>query len=473
MLKERAKEVAAAVALADMLLLCVSFFVAFQIRFHLLPRLDSSLRTAHFSNFVWLLFLSLPTFHILLRLSGIYESLRTRSFMDLPLLVAKPVALGGLFLGATIFLVQAKYFSRALFGLFLVLFYLFLFVEKLALRAFQKLARRKGFNYRNVLIVGINEGAMRLADTLTESRDFGFRVAGFVNGAGQEYAQADRHKVLGDLQDIPIILDREVIDEIIFALPLDQLAACERQILKCEEVGIKIHIRADFAQTIFSRTYLSAVSGIPILTLASTPHAASDILLKRLMDLLISGAALVLASPAMLVIALLVKLDSRGPVLFRQVRTGLNGRRFVLLKFRSMNHDAERQRAALEERNEMSGPVFKLSHDPRVTRVGSFVRRTSLDELPQLWNVLKGDMSLVGPRPPLPSEVKQYERWHRRRLSMKPGLTCLWQTRGRNHVDFDEWMKLDMEYIDNWSISQDVKILLRTIPAVLFARGAK
>jgi lipopolysaccharide/colanic/teichoic acid biosynthesis glycosyltransferase len=175
----------------------------------------------------------------------------------------------------------------------------------------------------------------------------------------------------------------------------------------------------------------------------------------------------------MLLIALLVRLDSRGPILFRQVRTGLNGRRFVLLKFRSMIHDAEHQRAALEERNEMSGPVFKLSRDPRVTRVGSFLRRTSLDELPQLWNVLKGDMSLVGPRPPLPSEVKQYERWHRRRLSMKPGLTCLWQTRGRNQVDFDEWMKLDMEYIDNWSISQDVKILLRTIPAVIFARGAK
>jgi exopolysaccharide biosynthesis polyprenyl glycosylphosphotransferase len=473
MLKERAKEVAAAVALADMLLLCLAFLVAFQIRFHLLPRLDSSLRTAHISNFVWLLVLSLPTFHILLRLSGVYESLRTRAFLDLPLLVAKPVALGGLFLGAAIFLVQAKYFSRALFILFLLLFYLFLFVEKLLLRASQKVARRRGFNYRNVLIVGINEGAMRLADALTEGRDFGFRVAGFVNGLGQEYVEADRHKVLGDLHDIPRILDREIIDEIIFALPIDQLAGCERQILKCEEVGIKIHIRADFAHSIFSRTYLSAVSGIPILTLTSTPHAASDIFLKRLMDILISSLALIVAAPAMLVIALLVKLDSRGPILFRQVRTGLNGRRFVLLKFRSMNHDAERQRAALEERNEMKGPVFKLSRDPRVTRVGGFLRRTSLDELPQLWNVLKGDMSLVGPRPPLPSEVKQYERWHRRRLSMKPGLTCLWQTRGRNQVDFDEWMRLDMEYIDNWSISQDVKILLRTIPAVLFARGAK
>jgi lipopolysaccharide/colanic/teichoic acid biosynthesis glycosyltransferase len=145
----------------------------------------------------------------------------------------------------------------------------------------------------------------------------------------------------------------------------------------------------------------------------------------------------------------------------------------VLLKFRSMVHDAERQRSALEQRNEMSGPVFKLTRDPRVTRVGVFLRRTSLDELPQLWNVLRGDMSLVGPRPPLPSEVKRYERWQRRRLSMKPGMTCLWQAGGRNEVDFDEWMRLDMEYIDTWSLTQDFKIILKTIPAVLFARGAK
>jgi len=195
--------------------------------------------------------------------------------------------------------------------------------------------------------------------------------------------------------------------------------------------------------------------------------------LKRLMDILTAFAGLLVSVPLMVIIAVLIKLESKGPVLFRQTRAGLNGRRFVLLKFRSMVDDAEHQRAALEVLNEMSGPVFKLTRDPRVTRVGAFLRRTSLDELPQLWNVLKGDMSLVGPRPPLPSEVKRYERWQRRRLSMKPGLTCLWQTSGRNEVDFDEWMRLDMEYIDTWSLTKDVKIILKTIPAVLFARGAK
>jgi exopolysaccharide biosynthesis polyprenyl glycosylphosphotransferase len=473
MLRERAREVAAAVAFCDVLLLCLAFFLAFGLRSEILPRLSRDLPGVSLSNLLWLLLLSIPTFHLLLRKGGVYKSLRTRSFLDLPVLLAKPIALGGLFLGAAIFVVQAKYFSRSLFGLFLGLFYVLLLLEKLLIRNFQRVARRRGFNFRNVLIVGINEGALRLADALGEERDFGFRVAGFVNGFGQEYIEADRYKVLGSVSDIPDIVVREIVDEIIFALPMEQLARCESQILKCEEVGTKIHIRADFAHSIFSRTYLSSVSGIPILTLTSTPHAAGDILLKRLMDVIVSFAGLVLTSPLMLIIAALIKLESKGPVLFRQVRTGLNGRRFVLLKFRSMVHDAERQQSTLEDRNEMSGPVFKLTHDPRVTQVGGFLRRTSLDELPQLWNVLMGDMSLVGPRPPLPSEVKRYERWQRRRLSMKPGMTCLWQAGGRNEVDFDEWMRLDMEYIDTWSLTQDFKIILKTIPAVLFARGAK
>ena len=387
--------------------------------------------------------------------------------------MAKPIALGGLFLGSVIFVVQAKYFSRSLFALFLAIFYLITLVEKITIRLSQRHVRRKGFNYRSVLIVGINEGALRIADALSRNREYGFKVIGFLNGYGQDYVQADNYKVLGSVEDLEQVIDRQIVDEIIFALPVDELARSEAKIVKCEEIGVKIHIRADFARSIFARAYLGSVSGIPILTLASTPHAATDIVLKRLVDVVVSTLGLVLSAPLFAVTAALIKMESQGPVLFRQVRSGLNGRRFVLLKFRSMNHDAEHQRLALEERNEMSGPVFKLQDDPRVTRVGAWLRRISLDELPQLWNVLRGDMSLVGPRPPLPSEVQKYERWQRRRLSMKPGITCLWQVNGRNDIDFDEWMKLDMEYIDNWSLVLDFKILARTVPAVLFSRGAQ
>ncbi len=472
MLKERAKEVAFLVSLTDMVLVWVSFALAFLARLTIAWLWDPGLPDLTLGHALWLPLVAMPVFYVLFAWSGLYGSLRTKSIREMPLMVGKAILLGGLILGAAIFLVQAKYFSRSLFALFLILHYALIVSEKLAIRVSQRYVRRKGFNYRTILIVGINEQGMRIADALRENREFGFKVVGMVNGYGQEYVQADEYKVLGGVEDLEKIVDSHIVDEIIFSLPLDQLVRCETQILKCEEVGLKIHLRVDFAHSLFSRTYLGTVSEIPLLTLASTPHQAAEVIVKRAVDLGVSAAALVLAAPVMAVIAALIKLESTGPVLFRQVRLGLNGRRFMLLKFRSMVHDAERQREALSGLNEMSGPVFKIANDPRVTCVGRFLRRTSLDELPQLWNVLRGDMSLVGPRPPLPSEVVKYERWQRRRLSMKPGLTCLWQVNGRNNVNFDEWMKLDMEYIDNWSLGLDLKILARTVPAVLFSRGA-
>ena len=460
------------VAFCDLLLLVTAFAMAFLIRSHSLPHQFPTLPPLVMAESLWLFVLSLPTFHLLFRLGGVYESLRARPLSGIPFLVAKPVFLGGLFLGSAIFFVQAKYFSRSLFILYLALAYLLLLGEKVIIRLLQRSVRRRGYNYRTVLIVGVNEGALRMADILTAHRELGFKVAGLVNGYGQDYVEADRYKVFGSVEDIHRIVDEQIIDEIIFALPLDEIARCESQILKCEEIGLKIHIRADIAHSLFARTYLSKVADIPILTVASTPHSAGDVGLKRLIDVTVSLVGLAFLSPLMALIAVLIKVESRGPIYFRQIRSGLNGRRFVLLKFRSMVHDAERQRKALEGLNEMSGPVFKIRNDPRITRIGAFLRRTSLDEFPQLWNVLRGDMSLVGPRPPLPSEVQRYERWQRRRLSMKPGITCLWQVSGRNAIGFDEWMKLDMEYIDNWSLRLDFKILAKTIPAVIFTRGA-
>ena len=196
-------------------------------------------------------------------------------------------------------------------------------------------------------------------------------------------------------------------------------------------------------------------------------------LVKRVMDVFLALLLTVVFSPVMLLTAILIKLTSPGPVLFKQERCGLNGRPFMMDKFRSMVDNAEQLRFELESLNEMDGPVFKSSRDPRVTAIGKLIRRFSIDEFPQLYNVLRGDMSLVGPRPPLPQEVSKYKRWQRRRLSMKPGITCLWQISGRNEVSFEDWMKLDLAYIDNWSLLLDLKILLRTVPAVLFGRGAK
>jgi len=219
---------------------------------------------------------------------------------------------------------------------------------------------------------------------------------------------------------------------------------------------------------------LTEFDGFPLLSFSTTPTNEALMFVRRILDVVLASIMLLIAGPLfMLPTAILIKLTSPGPVLFRQKRCGLNGRQFVMYKFRSMVDNAEQLRVELEALNEMDGPVFKSSSDPRITTIGKLIRRRSIDELPQLFNVLRGDMSLVGPRPPLPAEVARYERWQRRRLSMKPGMTCLWQISGRNEVSFEDWMKLDLTYIDNWSLLLDLKILLKTVPVVLLGRGAK
>jgi len=231
-----------------------------------------------------------------------------------------------------------------------------------------------------------------------------------------------------------------------------------------------------FALNIFPHTKakvdLEDLDGVPLLTFSTSPNSQLQLMAKRATDVTLSALLLFLGMPVVLVIALLVKITSGGSILFRQTRCGLNGRFFTLYKFRTMIEDAEARRRDLWHLNEMNGPVFKVRNDPRVTAFGRFLRKFSLDELPQLWNVLRGDMSLVGPRPPIPEEVAQYQRWQRRRLAMKPGLTCLWQISGRNELDFNRWIELDLEYIDSWSPSLDWKILWKTIPVVLSGRGA-
>jgi len=233
-------------------------------------------------------------------------------------------------------------------------------------------------------------------------------------------------------------------------------------------------VAVDYFKLKFSRAKQTDLGGFPLLTFESTPDRLWCLLIKRLFDAVSSGIALLVLAPIFAIIAIIIKATSKGPVFFRQKRCGLNGRTFILYKFRTMVEGAEARLDELIKHNEMNGPVFKMENDPRLTRVGKFLRKTSLDELPQLWNVFKGEMSLVGPRPPIPKEVEQYDNWQRRRLSMRPGIICLWQVNGRNRiVDFNEWARLDLEYIDNWSLGLDFKILLKTIPAVLFARGAK
>ncbi|HLK17752.1 MAG TPA: sugar transferase [Bryobacteraceae bacterium] len=321
-----------------------------------------------------------------------------------------------------------------------------------------------------VMVVGSNERARHLGSALEQSVNYGIRLMGFLDDEAGE-VELGRTYQQYPLSQLPELLRGQVIDEIIFAVDSGKLAQMEEVFLLCDEEGVRTRVVVDFFPHVNSDVYLDRLGNTPLLTFSAAPHDEIRLLLKRSTDILLAAAALVLLLPFMLLIALLIPLTSPGPAIFRQERCGLNGRRFVFYKFRSMCDNAEELKASVAHLNQKS-TAFKIPNDPRLTGLGRFLRKFSIDEWPQLWNVLKGDMSLVGPRPAVPEEVELYQRWQRRRLRMRPGLTCLWAVAGRDALDFETWMKMDMQYIDTWSLALDWKIILRTIPRVLTGRGA-
>lgn len=365
--------------------------------------------------------------------------------------------------------------SRGFLTLFAVYSWTLLCLFRLKAGRLVGIIRREFGSAHYVMVVGTGEGAQRLGRQLEQASKYGIRLRGFLD-EGQ--APANRSIRLSDgeypvypLSDLPELLHRIVIDEVIFAVSSQRLAELEETFLMCDEEGIRTRVLVDFFPHVNSDVYLDRLGSAPLLTFSAAPHDEIRLMVKRVMDFVLALAAIVLLAPLMLVIAVLIRLTSPGPAIFRQVRCGINGRKFVFYKFRSMCHNAEELKPALQHLNRKS-TAFKIPDDPRLTRLGKWLRKFSIDEWPQLWNVLRGDMSLVGPRPAVPEEVEQYKRWQRRRLRMRPGLTCLWAVEGRDRLDFDTWMRLDMQYIDNWSLSLDWKIILRTIPRVLTGKGA-
>jgi exopolysaccharide biosynthesis polyprenyl glycosylphosphotransferase len=329
-------------------------------------------------------------------------------------------------------------------------------------------------NQQTFIMIGSDPQARRVAACLTA--DWGSRNLGFLDDEPRSLdVETIGELFLGSAKELGKFLENEIVDEVIIALPRQRLASdsTTQAIRLCEAVGLDVTIVSDLFQAQRAKPSYHEVLGVPALNFVSyQPRQPLALAVKRAMDVLGAALGLVLTLPLWLVVAAAIKLDSRGPIFFVQDRCGLHGRTFPFLKFRTMSCDAERRRAELLQYNEVSAPVFKIAHDPRVTRVGRFLRRSSIDELPQLINVLLGHMSLVGPRPPIPEEVNAYELAERRRLSVRPGLTCLWQISGRSLLRFEDWVRLDLQYIDQWSLLLDLRIMLRTIPAVLTAKGA-
>jgi exopolysaccharide biosynthesis polyprenyl glycosylphosphotransferase len=335
--------------------------------------------------------------------------------------------------------------------------------------------RLRGHNIKTLLIVGGGPRARWFANEITQRTNLGYRIMGYVddetnfNGHGLKGVPR-----LGDVDDLPEIIANDVIDEVFVALPIkSQYSQIEKAINLLEEQGIMVHLLSDNFPHRLARSRTSEFEGTPLLSLHSAPPMTWRTEIKRLMDIAVASVMLVLLFPLLAIVALAIKFDSKGPVFFIQGRVGFNKRRFRMIKFRTMCIDAEARMQELEHLNEKSGPIFKITKDPRTTRVGKWLRKASIDELPQLINVLLGDMSIVGPRPLSVRDALRMEvAWQKRRFSVKPGLTCLWQVSGRSNLSFEQWMELDLKYIDSWSLSLDGKILLRTIPAILLARGA-
>ncbi len=484
MLKEQERILTTLMLVVDLCLVAVAFLLAFWCRAVLLPALLPGLLSTPFYPlrvYLPLLPMVLLIWGLLLWSSGCYRSHRTVNLIEEAWSILR-VSASGLAIFALIVyalrlderLLGEDQFSR-LWVLFVAVFAcVLLLFDKLALRTLSRYVRARGYNYRTVLIVGTNPGALSLASSIQDHGYWGFRILGFVAHPKADTSSFPTgHRLLGTIDDIPGIVDENVVDDVLFCVDRRDLDRMEDLFLALHEQGIRTRFALNLFPHVKAQTRFEELDGVPLLTFSTTPEQFLHLVLKRLVDVGMSSLLLVLALPAVLCIAILIKLaGGGGGVLYRQIRCGLNGRRFTLYKFRTMVEGAEAKQTDLLHLNEMDGPVFKLRQDPRVTWVGRFLRRFSLDELPQLWNVLVGEMSLVGPRPPIPDEVARYQRWQRRRLSMKPGLTCLWQISGRNQIDFDRWMQLDLEYIDTWSPWLDVKILLKTVPAVLSGRGA-
>lgn len=323
---------------------------------------------------------------------------------------------------------------------------------------------------KNVIIVGAGKVGTSLMNELSQNKSLGFKVVGYVDD-DYESNQYIKSQYLGTTSELNILLQKYIVDEIIITIPSER-ELVNKIITDLRKIDIKIKIIPDLFNLVMSTVQIDNINALPVVTLVKTPMRGVGLLSKRIFDIVAASILLFIISPVFLITSIAIMIDSRGSIFYKQTRLGKNGKQFGMLKFRSMVSEAEKLLKNLEKQNEMDGIAFKMKDDPRVTRVGRFIRKYSIDELPQLINVIKGDMSLVGPRPPLPKEVQQYGDWEWRRLEVLPGITGLWQVSGRSDLSFNQWMNLDVYYIENWSLGLDLKILLKTIPVVLKGEGA-
>lgn len=461
-------------ALNDAIFINVAFGLAYYLRYNL--QIGGVVDPANNVPYrAFLPFVALLTGMLLLvyRAEGVYRLRRSGSWFDEVYTIFTGTATGIILMIFLVFIYRPTFYSRIIFLYAGAIIVLFLALSRLAKAGVIRYLRRFGIGVVRLLIVGAGEVGRAVMRALVAHPELGYEVVGFVDDDPEKGAtNIGRFQALGSVENLPNLIDEQEVTEVIITLPWQYHRKIMAIMAQCERRNVRARIVPDLFQMTINRMDIVEIAGIPFIGVKDVSISGINRIVKRVIDFTIAAALLTLSAPLMGLIALAIKLETPGPAIFKQERVGKAGTRFLVYKFRSMVENAEAQKSELQHLNEAEGPMFKIRADPRLTLLGRLLRRFSLDELPQLYNVLRGEMSLIGPRPVVPDEVESYQEWHKRRLDVAPGMTGLWQVSGRSDLTFDEMALLDIYYIENWSLALDAKIMLRTIPRVLLGDGA-
>ncbi len=473
--------------LLDILLIHLSFVLAYQVRYTIIGGSDllTNIEKALTGNIIHTKFkyVSIESFAIFERniiiglivifiLRGAYNIRLTGSWFHQAKTIASATTVGLTLLIAYYFVFQVASSSRLLVPFIWAAVIVVLCVARMIVAGIMGILHQLGLGKTRLLVVGSGRLAKMVMQHIVANPNLGYSIVGFLNDMNEPPGDFGRFKMIGTLNDLGMVIRSMFIDEVIIALPAHLNQHAIRSVKMCERLGASFKLIPDLYEMSLSRIDMETIEGIPLIGIKQASLNSTQRFITRMVDICGAVLLLLIGSPLWLFISLIVGISSSGPIIYRQWRIGQKEKPFLTYKFRSMYKNADERLALLMAQNEAQGPIFKIKDDPRITPIGKFLRQSSLDEIPQLFNVIKGEMSLVGPRPPLPHEVDQYEDWQKGRLSVKPGLTGLWQVRGRSDISFDEGVLMDLYYIENWSLRLYFKILLRTIPAVLFSRGA-
>jgi len=475
MFSEKRRALAILLVLLDMAGVTLSLFLAWFFR-QSMSFGDGLKALFPLSYYAWLLILVLPSWYISAHIFALYKlpiaGRRTGSEVFFKILTTTIIATGLTAMG--IFGLHLHWVSRSWMAFFSLNTFILVLAAHGISHHYEKSRNTSAKSGRKTLLVGSGSHAVKMARTILENPEWGFTIIGYLSVSPGDFTRARPlrgYDYLGSVGDLAKVLESRVVDEVILAADRAKLKELEQCASVCEEYGVTTRILFNVFPRKIAKARVEDWGGLPLLSLETTPTNLVELGIKRIFDVTVSLLVLTVFSPLMFLFALLIKLTSKGPVFFKQVRVGLNRRQFSMYKFRSMYNGSDSKRESLSHMNAADGPAFKVERDPRITPVGRWMRRFDLDELPQFINVLKGEMSIVGPRPPLPDEVAKYEPWHMRRLSVRPGITCTWQVSPeRNKIAFHEWIAMDLDYIDNWSLWLDLKLIGKTIPVVLVGR---